>query len=375
MIHHQIATMKSYQYIIDYFENSPIIIQVVWALSCILLIAVVILTIYLKKLRSRLRKNEKTVAEYQKEYESDLITYLYAGNEEAEISAEQQVIIDKLRSCATDEFKRRVIVSTLLRLRNEISGEMADAIQKLYFQSGLIIYALKKLKSRRWYVVVKGIRELTQLRVKEVHDKMGVFVNHPKKEIRKEVQLYLVTLFHFDGLKFLDVLQTQLSEWDQIQLLEVLQRFDEQEIPDINPWLKSKNNSVVAFALKLAKIYNQFEVKDALIDLLSHQHKKIRVDTIHVLGHLQVVEAKDILKNNFDILSQDEQIEFFKLLENLCETSDESFLLAHTTNQNFEIKLSALKIIKILAGEKFKSLKYISTDDDYIKIYEFLEYN
>ncbi len=367
--------MKSYQYIIDYFENSPIIIQVVWALSCILLIAVVILTIYLKKLRSRLRKNEKTVAEYQKEYESDLITYLYAGNEEAEISAEQQVIIDKLRSCATDEFKRRVIVSTLLRLRNEISGEMADAIQKLYFQSGLIIYALKKLKSRRWYVVVKGIRELTQLRVKEVHDKMGVFVNHPKKEIRKEVQLYLVTLFHFDGLKFLDVLQTQLSEWDQIQLLEVLQRFDEQEIPDINPWLKSKNNSVVAFALKLAKIYNQFEVKDALIDLLSHQHKKIRVDTIHVLGHLQVVEAKDILKNNFDILSQDEQIEFFKLLENLCETSDESFLLAHTTNQNFEIKLSALKIIKILAGEKFKSLKYISTDDDYIKIYEFLEYN
>ncbi|MBE0423623.1 MAG: hypothetical protein IBX66_06755 [Lutibacter sp.] len=367
--------MESYQYLLDYLENAPTIIKVVWITICVFFIAVVILTIYLKYLRNRLRKNEKTVAEYQKEYESDLITYLYAGNEEEEISAEQQLIIDKLRSCASDEFKRRIIVSTLLRLRNEISGEMADAIQKLYFQSGLISFALKRLKSKKWYVVAKGIRELTQLRVKEADDKILMFVNHPKKEIRKEVQLYLVTLFHFEGLQFLDVLQTQLSEWDQIQLLEVLQRFDEQEIPDINPWLKSANDSVVVFALKLAKIYNQFEVKDALIDLLAHPQKKIRVDAIHVLSHLQVFEAKTVLKNNFDILSKEEQIEFFKLLENLCETGDEPFLLTQTTHQNFEIKLSALKILKTLSNEKFKDLKDFSTDADYVKIYEFLAYN
>ncbi len=189
------------------------------------------------------------------------------------------------------------------------------------------------------------------------------------------MQLYLVTLFHFEGLKFLDILQTQLSEWDQIQLLEVLQRFEDQEIQDINPWLKSANNSVVALALKLAKIYNQFEAKDAIMELLAHPQKKIRVDAIQVLSHLQVFEAKDILKNNFDKLSQEEQIEFFKMLENMVEPSDESFLLAHTTHQNFEIKLSALKILKIPAVEKFKSLKDSSTDDDYIKIYEFLECN
>ncbi|NEW80220.1 MAG: hypothetical protein GZ086_12530 [Gelidibacter sp.] len=366
--------MKSYQYIIDYFENAPTIIQLVWVTIFIFFVAVLILTIQLKFLRSRLRKNEKTVAEYRKEYESDLITYLYAGNEEEEISAEQQIIIDKLRSCTSDDFKRRIIVSTLLRLRNDISGEMAEAIQKLYFQTRLISYALPRLKSKKWYIVAKGIKELKQFQVKEVHDEIVIHVNHHKREVRNESHLYLVSLFNFEGLKFLDDLQTSLSEWDQIQLLEVLQKFDDQEIPDINPWLKSENDSVVAFALKLAKIYNQFEVKDALIGLLSHHQKKIRVDAIHVLSHLHVVEAKDILKNNFDQLSEDEQIEFFKLLENLCETSDEPFLLAHTTHQNFEIKLSALKIIKTLAVEKFKSLKYFSTDADYVKIYEFLEY-
>ena len=80
---------------------------------------------------------------------------------------------------------------------------------------------------------------------------------------------------------------------------------------------------------------------------------------------------KAVLKNNFDKLSLEEQIVFFKLLENLCETSDEPFLLAQTTHQNFEIKLSALKILKILSFEKFKNLMDFSTDDDYIKIYKF----
>ena len=367
--------MESYQYLLDYFENSPTIIQVVWVASSIFIIIIILLVIYLKYLRGHLRKNEKIVTKHQKEYESYLISYLYAGNEEEEISEEQQTIIDKLRSCAVDEFKRRIIVSILLRLRNEISGEMAEAIQKLYFQSGLISYALSRLKSKKWYVVAKGIKELTQFHVKEVHDEIVILVNHPKKEIRKEVQLYLVTLFHFEGLKFLDVLQTQLSEWDQIQLLEVLQRFDDQELPNINPWLQSANDSVVAFALKLAKIYNQFEVKDALIALLAHQQKKIRVDAINVLSHLQVIEAKDVLKNNSDKLSQEEQIEFFKLLENLFESSDETFLLAHVTHENFEIKLSALKILKILSVEKFKSLEEISAEPEYIRIFKFIAHN
>lgn len=367
--------MKSYQYLIDYFENAPTIIQVVWISICIFFVAIVILIIYLKFLRNKLRKNEKTVAEYQKEYESDLITYLYAGNEEDEISAEQQIIIEKLKSCATDKFKRRIIVSTLLRLRNEISGEMAESIQKLYYQSGLIEYALSRLKSKKWYVVAKGIRELTQLQVKEVHDEIITLVNHLKKEIRKEVQLYLVTLFHFEGLEFLNVLQTQLSEWDQIQLLEVLQRFDDQEIPDINPWLKSTNNSVVVFALKLAKIYNQFEVKDSIMELLAHQQKKTRLDAINVLSHLQVIEAKEVLKNNFEKLSVEEQIAIFKLLENMYEPSDEPFLLEHITHENFEIKLAALKILKILNIEKFKTLKELSAESDFVKIFNFIERN
>ncbi|MFA5296948.1 MAG: HEAT repeat domain-containing protein [Lutibacter sp.] len=367
--------MEIYQYVIDYFENAPTIIKVVWISSSIFFITIIFLIIYLKFLRYYLRKNEKIVAQLKIEYESQLITYLYAGNEEEEISVEQQEIINKLKIGVANKFKRQLIVSTLVRLRNEISGEMAEAIQKLYFQTGIISYALSSLKSKKWYVVAKGIRELKLFHVKQAYNKIVIHVNHPKREVRIESQLYLVTLFHFDGLKFLDVLQTPLSEWDQIQLLEVLQKFDDQEIPDINPWLKSTNDFVVIFALKLAKIYNQFEAKEALIELLNHTNKKIRIGAIHVLSELQVVEAKSILKNNFETLSIEEQIAFFKLLENSFESSDESFLLKQVTHKNFEIKLAALKILKIIDIEKFVGLKEESTEPEYLKIYKFVENN
>ena len=214
--------MNKMEHFIEYFKQSPLIIQFVWAVSCCFFVIIILLIIYLKYLRSHLRENEKIEAKYQKEYESDLITYLYAGNEEEDISPEQQLIVNKLKKSVTDPFKREILVSTLFKLRNEISGEMAESIEKLYFQTGLISYALAKLRSKKWDVVAKGIRELTQFHVKEVHNEVMTNINHPRREVRKEMQLYLVNLFYFKGLDFLNALETPLSEWDQIQLLEVL---------------------------------------------------------------------------------------------------------------------------------------------------------
>ena len=367
--------MTENQSLIKYFEQSPSIIQSAWILSGVFFLIIVPLIIYLKYLRSHLRENEKIVAKYQQEYEESLISYLYTGNEDEDISPEQELIIDKLKNSIKDPFKRRIVISTLLKLKNEISGEIAESIQKLYFQTGLIDYTLPKLRSKKWYSLAKGIRELRQFQVKEAHDEVINYINHPKREVRKEMQLYMVNLFYFEGLNFLNVLETPLSEWDQIQLLEVLQRLDNQKIPNLKSWLKSANDSVVIFALKLAKIYNQFESKEELIALLEHKNKDIRIDTIYTLSQLSVIEAKDVLKNNFDKKSQEEQIAFFKMLENLYENSDEPFLEEHIHNENFEIKLSALKILKVINIDTFNILKLGSLEPEFVKIVNFIKNN
>jgi hypothetical protein len=346
--------MNNNLHIFESLKQSSPIIQVVWAFSVVFFIIIVLLTIYLKYLRNHLRVNEKTEAKYQEEFETYLVTYLYAGNDDEAFSFEQQIIINKLKECVADPFKRKIIVSTLLKLRNEISGEMGESIDQLFIKLGLLRYSLVKLRDKKWDVIAIGIRELTQFKIKAVRKIIMNNINHPKREVRKEMQLYLVHVYAFKGLDFLNILETTLSEWDQIQLLEVLQLNNDTQIADIRPWLKSSNDSVVTFTLKLAKVYNQFEVKEELIDLLNHKSEDVRINVISALSHLNALEAKTILKNNFSERSDEEQIAFLKMMENVYEKADKPFLLEHIHHRNFEIKLIVSEILKNINFEEFE---------------------
>jgi len=362
-----------FQPFIEYFRQEPIIIQIVWLSSCLLFLIIIVLITSLKLLRTHLRRNEHFVEKNTKKYELLLITYLYLEKEEGVIGKEEQTVVDEIKSILNDEFIRNIIVATMLRLKNEITGELADSIQDLYYQTKLNKYALKKITNKNWYTVAEGIRELNLFLARDAHDEIVKHINHPKREVRKEVQLYLVKLFNFKGLVFLDKLKTSLSEWDQIQLLEELQRFDNQEIPDISPWLKSKNVYVVYFAIKLAKIYHQFEVKDVLLELLSHKDKEVKVQVIRVMSHLQVLESKEIIKRDFGKLSKEEQVAFFELLENLFEMSDLPFLKKQVRHENFDIKYIALKMLNMFDNAAFEKLEMSPPDPEFEKIVEFIK--
>ena len=353
-----------YQSSIDYLASSPTIIQLSWGLSGIFTFTIFGLALYLKYLRGRLRNKERIQQECQKKYEADLITYLYSGNNEEEITPEQQQIILSFIKYSESSLQRKLVLTTLLKLKNEISGEMSDAIQKLYYQTGLINYAATKLKSKKWDVIAKGIKELAQFEIKEMHDEIILQINHPKKEVRREIQMYLVKLFHFEGLDFLNVITTQLSEWEQIQLLEILQNFDNQKIPDITNWLESSNNSVTLFALKLAKIYNLFEVKDVVITLLNHPETTVRLAAINVLTHMGDPETVEILKNDYQQRDIEEQIEFLKMMEIMAVTADSGFIMQLTEHTNFEIRVSAMKILKRLDIDEANKFKITATDSE-----------
>lgn len=367
--------MNDFQNILEYFKQLPILVQLVWLTSIVLFKLILGLIIYLKLLRISLRKNEVKRIKYQKIYEEKLINYLYAGDDINEISPEQRTFINEMKKDITTKFNRNILISVMTKLVNDISGEVATAIHTFYYETGLIEYSLQKLKARKWEIIASGIHELTQFEVKQAYNEIEKLIIHPNKEVRNQAQLYLVNLFQFKGLKFLNELEYQLSEWNQIQLLEILQKFDNQEITDITIWLKSTNISVVKFALKLAKVYNQFESKETLLELLKHKNEKIKVQTINVLAYFYDTECKPYLKSNFQQSSENVQIAFFKLLENVAEDSDEDFIVENISHPNFEIKLAALKILKAINSNTFHSLELTESNTDTKRIIEFIGHN
>lgn len=349
---------------IDALNNSHPLIRFCIYLSLLFIATIALLLVYLKNLRDRLRIKGRIEATYQKKYESDLIEYLYAGDD-TNISAEQQKIVDYLKKCGENRLKRKLIIATFLKLKNEISGETADAIQNLYYKTGFINSATSKLKSKKWDSVARAIRELTLFEIKEAHDEIIQLINHPKKEVRNEIQKYLVQLFRFDGLEFLNVLENPLSELDQIQLLEILNKFNNMEVPDMNNWLRSTNNFVISFALKLAKIYHQYGAKDEIIALFNHTDTEIRIEAINVVTHLGIYEAVEILKDDYFTRTLEEQIAFFKMMEEMSMPDDISFIREHIQHDNFHIRISVMKIMNLITVDSDNTFKINTVTPDF----------
>ena len=168
--------------IFTYFENFPLLIKLAWAVSSVLVTAIIILTVYLKILRTSLRIKHEDNTKLRTEYEALLVEYLYSGDDTENVTKKQIQIIEKLKDPVHIKAKRKIIISLLYNLMNEVSGEMSNSIKILYFKTGLFDYAQNRLNNKNWYVIAKGIGELTRFKIAEAHDDIAEFIN-PSFEI------------------------------------------------------------------------------------------------------------------------------------------------------------------------------------------------
>tara|TARA_R110001592_G_scaffold165377_23_gene399724 strand:+ start:313 stop:1410 length:1098 start_codon:yes stop_codon:yes gene_type:complete len=358
--------------LIGYMEF-PLIETVIWTLVILLSFIIFLLVFFLKIVRNNIRLKEARNKKYTNIIEKLLVEFLYSENEEVALTNEQTRIIRYFKKGLSSKYKRKIIINVFIKLSQEISGNMIETMHKLYDEIGLLKYAYKKLKSKKWNIVALGIRDVREFRVKKAQSYIKKFINHPREEVRREAHLYFIDLFGYEGLDFLDNLKLPLSEWDQIQLLGKIDHIQNNEILEPSKWLKSKNDYVVIFVLTIVKIYNRLETKDILLENLDHQNIEVRLKAIEVLTHFNVVEAKDILKPRFNTISIKEQLAFFELLEKTAMEEDTTFIIDHISSLNFEIKHKALRILNSINKNLYDKLEKTSDDESYNEIIHFLD--
>ena len=354
----------------------PLIEAVIWSLIVVLLVIIFILVIYLKILRRNIRIVEKRNIKYRKTIEELLVEFLYTETSEDEkFSESQQKIIQKFKKGLVSKRKRKIITQTFLQLDQQVSGQMIVVMNRLYKEIGLLNYALRKLRSRKWYIVGIGIKDLRQFKVRRAKHAVAKLVNHHREEVRREAHLYFLELFGYEGLQFLNDLEVPLSDWDQILLLGEVENLENHEITDVSHWLVSENDYVILFVLNIIKVFNRLETKEQLLNLLYHKNEEVRIKAIDTLTHFEVSEAKEILKNKYETLSTKEKIAFYHLFEKTASAEDDMFLVEHITEENFEIKYKALKILSEVNSNLYSKLEKDSDDESYNRIIQFIDYS
>ncbi|ARV07841.1 hypothetical protein BTO04_14545 [Polaribacter sp. SA4-10] len=348
---------------------------IIWIIVAVLAIAIAFLILFLKTLRDYNNLKESQRLAYRKKSEQLLINYIYSEKNGLDFSKNQLEIIRKFKKDVLNKQKRNIITAIFINLIQEVSGELILSMHDLYQEIGLFHYSEKKLKSKKWNVIALGIRDLRQFKVRKAEKIIDKFINHPRKEVRSEAHLYFIQVFELKGLEKLKALKLPLSEWDQIQLLNELKLFDSLKVPDISSWLRLENDYLVIFILNVIKILNRIDTTDELLNLLDHPNSTIRIKAIELLGLFEVIEAKIILKEKFNALSNKEKIAFLNLIQETATKEDVSFVINFVNHEMFEIKFKALKILKTLDQKEYNLLSNESKDITSNKIIHFLNSN
>ncbi len=265
---------------------------------------------------------------------------------------------------------RNILLSELISIYKTMSGKAAQNLKGIYLNHDLPQYSLNKLKSWRWYIKAKGIQELSDMDYSEANEEIKKYSNHPKALLRTESQTAMVKLANFDALQFLDNTSYPISEWQQLKFLHILSNKEISSLPDFSKWLKSTNDTVVIFSLKLIRHFQTLKDSSQVELALTHRSSKVRIEAVETIGALHDEKALKLIKPQYYRDSKEFKIQVLKCFMGIFKAPNFGFLEIQLLSFDYDISLAAAKAIVFVGkdgreylGEIFTSYADTTTRD------------
>lgn len=283
---------------------------------------------------------------------------------------EEIKIPEKFKKIFKTPAARQYAIEHLIINKKAFSGTVANNIRQLYEQLGFKADSLKKINSKFWFIKAKGIQELAIMDQNDQLIKVYRLTNSKNELVRNEAQTAIIEWSGFNGLRFLDVASYDISEWQQVQLLVQLKNFTQQDIPKLQKWLSSSNDTVIVFALKLAELYQQFNVKKKVEECLSHTNQLVRVRAVYTLSKIGDEESAERMTEQYYNEDVTNKLNILSKIHFIATSAQIPFLLQELNNENDFIKMAAAKALGELGHLNKVMQKAETQPDPYQQIYK-----
>lgn len=306
--------------------------------------------------RNKMMRIEKRKQYLREEYQTTLVNYLFSG----EINQE---LISKLRKICVNKFNRSILIDQVIDLSITLTGEEKDKLKNLYLLLGLEKDSYAKAMSRKWHIKAKGFRELAFMNIPLANDQIKKCLNSRNDVLRQEAQFAVIRLYPENSFDFLNHLQKKYTLWEQLNVYETI-TFHQLKLPDFEKLLKSDNNSVVMFALRMIKVFQLRNTYHSLVELLSHKNAGIRNLTIQVLGALKFNESLMHLKRIYKNETYENCLEIVKAIASINDENMLNFLkLVLDKEDDVQLQIEAAIAINKLGNKGSEALNKLMTSD------------
>lgn len=318
----------------------PVQIRVLLIMTLIFIIVILVLLgiIMSSRIYKTLRHNKRV--EIRKKYQNIFHQLIF---EEAQ--SEERIRNKFTNSDLTIALNRETILEELIHLHENFTGETAERLEEIYLALHFDEDSLNKLKSKRWYLIAKGMKELAIMNVKSAHPEISKFINSKNDILRMETRIALMKLSDYEPMAFLNKETELLSDWDSANIYNMLTKMPEKMIPDFSHWLNSSNKDVIVFCIQMIGRFRQRESVKTLLILLNNQDERIKLTVIRALRELGSDEGEESLLVLYPLSNNIVKNEILKTLEFIGSEKSIIFLekIIRQPVEDYPISIQAIR--------------------------------
>jgi hypothetical protein len=267
----------------------------------------------------------------------------------------------KIKALLKKKTFRQCVIDELIKTKKNISGAPTKNLVSFYNMLRLEEDAYKKLFSGKWHIQAKGNEELGIMEQHQFHEEIYKLAVHSHEWVRHEAQCAIVKLLGAKGLSFLDQIEYSISQFQQIQLLHNLQQVEILTPGAIENWLKSSNESVVEFAIRLATKWNSYTLHDHVAIRMKSASTKLKLTCLEFLSSVPNENTADELIQLYFFEDRAFKIAVIKTLSEIGYDKHVPFLYSQMQDADAEIKNNAAKSLFAIqpdAGQDFTMIQY-----------------
>lgn len=341
--------MKAFLLIIA-FKTAYYLYGGIFLFSVLMLVLISFMLIYIS-FKKRLIKKEK-----KRRHIAELLVHKAVFFEADQVGPDNNMFFRGTKLVRDFHF-RTILTEEILTAKANISGEPSLRLKVMYGQLKLEQHALRKLRDRRWYKKAQGIQELAIMDLGAHINQISPFADDPHELVRIEAQTAMVKLAGYQGLYFLDTATYPITDWQQIKLLKEIPNLPtDDNLHSIANWLRTSNETVVIFAMKIARTYHLFQLHDAIIACLENRSEKVRREAIRTLKVIHLEQTSGRLRAIFPSETLINKIEIVKSLQFTGSQEDVAFLLSFLQESDYIQKLAILRTIAYLSKSTLTEL-------------------
>ncbi len=338
------------------FEKSTALIQILVLVIIYSIISMIILLVFILMHRNKLQIQDRQRQELKEKYQALLMDYLFGEEDDSQVP-------ERIEKIAGNDFKRVLLMEEMRDLIVNLSGDAAEKLRGLYYRLSLDVDSRIKAQSRKWHVKIKGFRELAFMNIKDANNEIIKSLHSSNSILRMEAQLALVRLNDHDRFGFLDHLQRPFTPWEQLNVHEMIVGYD-LEVPRFERWLDSANHTVVLFALRMIRVFNQKGSWQKVADLLDNEDEEIRRTAIIVLGQLHIKEAVHSLKHHYKNEIYENQLEIIIALGRIGEERTINFLvMVIDKEEDVQLQIAAARALRDMGESGERALEKLMGSD------------